>query len=353
MFLKGVRKSHLVVVTDIQPVETTTKRKLFHGVGVYVVTPTTVLYELSFLGAIQKIGQKYIGVMHFGGQENDGKSRELNKPQIEKRNNMQSRRKIISDLKMKDVKPDSSNGLVIGTFNEPEHAKNPAVPMYEHAEGDAWEQNQSQIEKQNDNRSSGEMISDIKMKNVKPDSSTRLKIKFSNFKEEEPAKILHFLYLKMKDVKPDSSSGQTIRLVTKNFEESEHGKNSLVRKKKGHCSRDVTVQKLAEGDAEDNGQDLIMKLSEFKMNDVKSEHGKNRGVRTERHTYWNPPLFEKSNGVGTESRKYFKIKGIRPGSSRVKIINAVQQHFASRPPLDEQQVMTNFIDAVRKNKGKT
>ncbi|KAK8359831.1 hypothetical protein V6Z12_A04G121900 [Gossypium hirsutum] len=30
---------------DIQRVETTTKRKLFHGVGVYGVTPTTALYE--------------------------------------------------------------------------------------------------------------------------------------------------------------------------------------------------------------------------------------------------------------------------------------------------------------------
>ncbi|KAK5836774.1 hypothetical protein PVK06_012575 [Gossypium arboreum] len=293
----------------------------------------------------------------------EGIALDQNKPQIEKRNNMQSRRKIISDLKMKDAKPDSSNGLVIGTFNDPEHAKNPAVPMYEHAEGDAWEQNQSRIEKQNNNRSSGETISDIKMKNVKLDSSTRLKIKLRNFKEEEraknppvpmyePAEGKTISDLKMKDVKPDSSSGQTIRLVTKNFEESEHGKNSLVRKKKGHCSRDVTMQKLAEGDAEDNGQDLIMKMSEFKMNDVKSEHGKNRGVRTERHTTQVNFAKLETNTLRRYIR-YFKIKGIRPGSSRVKIINAVQQHFASIPPLDEQQVMTNFIDAVRKNKGKT
>lgn len=239
----------------------------------------------------------------------------------------------------------------------------PAVTMYEHAEGDAWEQKQSQIEKQNDNRRSGKTISDIKMKGVKPDSSTRLKIKFGNFKKEEraknppvpiyePAEGKTMSEFKMKDVKPDSSRTRTVGLVTKNFKESEHGKNRPVLKKECHCSIGVTMQELDEGDAGDNDQDLIRTMSEFKMKGVKSGHGKNRGVRTKRRT---TQLNLAKLGTDTLRRyiSHFKIEGIPPSSSRVKMLNAVQQHFALQPPLDEQQVIPKFINAVRKNKGKT
>ncbi|WRX12353.1 Histone deacetylase complex subunit SAP30 [Theobroma cacao] len=49
-------------------------------------------------------------------------------------------------------------------------------------------------------------------------------------------------------------------------------------------------------------------------------------------------------------RKYcehFKIEGINFDSSREQMLNAVEQHFASQPPLNEQQVIPKFIYVAR------
>lgn len=58
--------------------------------------------------------------------------------------------------------------------------------------------------------------------------------------------------------------------------------------------------------------------------------------------------------LGTDSLrrycKFYNIDNIDSDSSRNKcsMLSAVQQHFASQPPLDEQQVIPNFVDAARR-----
>ena len=50
--------------------------------------------------------------------------------------------------------------------------------------------------------------------------------------------------------------------------------------------------------------------------------------------------------------RHFKIEGINSDSSREQMRNAVQQHFASQSPLNEQQVIPEFIDAASRLRNK-
>ncbi|XWS55526.1 hypothetical protein CRYUN_Cryun09bG0007700 [Craigia yunnanensis] len=115
---------------------------------------------------------------------------------------------------------------------------------------------------------------------------------------------------KMKGVKPDSSEGQRLGPVIGNFEESVFGKNPPVPNKEGLCSReDVSMY--------EHGAQLNVNLARLETDSLR---------RYLRH---------------------FKIEGINSYSSREQMLNAVQQHFASQPPLNERQVIPKFIDAVR------
>ncbi|WRX25419.1 Histone deacetylase complex subunit SAP30 [Theobroma cacao] len=45
--------------------------------------------------------------------------------------------------------------------------------------------------------------------------------------------------------------------------------------------------------------------------------------------------------------KLYNIDNMGSDSSREQMLNAVQQHFASQPLLHEQQVIPEFVDAIR------
>ncbi|GLT90867.1 hypothetical protein SLE2022_087830 [Rubroshorea leprosula] len=48
--------------------------------------------------------------------------------------------------------------------------------------------------------------------------------------------------------------------------------------------------------------------------------------------------------------RHFHIGGIKSDSSREQLINTVQQHFATQPPLNEGQVISEFIGAAKRHK---
>ncbi|XP_050229965.1 uncharacterized protein LOC126679071 [Mercurialis annua] len=57
--------------------------------------------------------------------------------------------------------------------------------------------------------------------------------------------------------------------------------------------------------------------------------------------------------LGTESLQRYCRRfnlAIHPGSSREQMLNAVQKHFVSQPPLDEMHVIEEFARAVKRRK---
>ncbi|KAK8561654.1 hypothetical protein V6N13_149182 [Hibiscus sabdariffa] len=309
--------------------------------------------------------------------------------------------KTISDFKMKDVKPVSSRGQRLGpvtkNFLGSENAKIPPVPMFDQTNGKTISGFKMKYVKpvlssrrglgtgnfesanvKNPPTPTCEHIEGKKIKDVKPDSSREqgLRLRFrlgtGNSREwhvknppvpmYEHAKGKTISDFKMKDVKPDSSGGQRIGPVTENFKRWEPGKNCPVPRKDGHClSGDVSIYKHAEGNAEDKDQDVITTTCGFKTKDIKSERGKNSRVYKQEGCCSRRDVSKQEHAaklkvnlatLGTDSLrryiKYFKIEGTNPPSSRETILNAVQLHFASQQQLDEQQVIPEFVMAVRK-----
>ncbi|XVE97099.1 hypothetical protein REPUB_Repub02eG0281400 [Reevesia pubescens] len=169
--------------------------------------------------------------------------------------------------------------------------------------------------------------------------------------------------------------------------ENPNGKRS--NRKKRHCPELEYMPQLkmneTQVEAEDSDQDLTKTISEFKIMGVKIDlsEGKRLGLvigNLEESFDWKKAVVPSKEGysVGDDAQlkchgaqlnvnlailttdslrryiKQFNIEGINSDSSREQILNAAQRHFASQPPLNEQQVIHEFIDAARrlKNKGK-
>ncbi|XVE76563.1 hypothetical protein DITRI_Ditri12bG0183300 [Diplodiscus trichospermus] len=109
-----------------------------------------------------------------------------------------------------------------------------------------------------------------------------------------------------KGAKPDSTKAQRLGPVIGNFEEPVNERNPAVPNNEGHCT----------------GGDISMREQRAQLN-----------VNLDK--------------LETDSLKryisHYKIEGINSDSSREEMLNAVQQHFASQPPPDEQQVIPEFM----------
>ncbi|XVF76830.1 hypothetical protein PTKIN_Ptkin13bG0298400 [Pterospermum kingtungense] len=103
-------------------------------------------------------------------------------------------------------------------------------------------------------------------------------------------------------------------------------------------------------EAEDCAQDSRTRTSGSKMKSVRPEPSTGLPLvpKKEHGSQLNVNLARLETDSLRRYLRHYKIEGIGSDSSREQMLNAVQQHFASQPPPDEQQVIPEFVDAARR-----